>query len=200
MTRLKHLFSALGLVVVSGGLARAAGGHGGFTFALEGWYIVDFVILVALLWFLLKGPAKRFLEGRHDRIKAELEAATRLRQEAEARLAEVETLVKGIEAEIAVVREQFRQDGVREATRIMKETEATVERTEAGLKKQREQELAKLRETLSAELVASVLGAAESKLKKKLDAKTQARVTGDFIDALEKLPSLNEINGVGRAA
>ncbi len=197
MKLIRTISLSLAIVGATAPAALAAGGHGDFSFAVEGWYIIDFVILVALLFFLLKGPAKRYLEGRHDRIKAELEAATRLREEAESRLRDIDAMMKGLEAEIAVVREQFRQDGEREAARIQQETRGACERLDAALARQREQEVAKLREQLETELVSSVLSAAEAKLKKKLDAKTHARVASDFIDALEKVPSLD---GVGRAA
>lgn len=196
MWSFNRIAAAIGLVLATSGTAAAAGG-GDFSFTIEGFYIIDFVILVALLVFLLKGPAKKFIENRHDRIKAELEAATRLREEAEARLRDLDALVAGLEAEIAVVREQFRQDGEREAARIQHETHGAVARVDAGLAKQREQETAKLREALENELVAAVLKSAETKLKLKLDAKTQAKVATDFIEALEKVPSLGNI---GRAA
>ena len=111
---MKALFNSLiaaPLIVAAASTSALAGGNGhGFSFTVEGFYIIDFVIFVFLLWWLLKGPAKRFLEGRHDRIKAELETATRLKEEAEAKLAEVERMLGGLEREIATVREQFQAD------------------------------------------------------------------------------------------
>jgi F-type H+-transporting ATPase subunit b len=193
MLNTKRIAAGFGLVAASSSSALAAGGHGDFSFTIEGFYIIDFVILVGLLFFLLKGPARKFIEGRHDRIKAELEAATRLREEAEARLRDLDAMVRGLESEIAVVREQFRQDGEREAARIQHETTSAVARLDGALAKQREQETAKLREALEHELVAAVLKSTEAKLKQKLDAKTQAAVANDFIEALEKVPSLDKI-------
>ena len=172
-----------------------AAGDGSFSWTIEGFYILDFVVLVALLGYMLKGPARKWLADRHDRVKAELEAATQLRLEAERRLAEVDALLAGLQAEVAEVREQFRQDGEREAAHIANEATVAAERHEAGLDRQLDQEQAKVREQLERELVAAVLKSAEDKLRTRLDGKAQANVTAAFVSDLEKMPALS-----GRAA
>jgi len=58
-------------------------------------------------------------------------------------------------------------------------------------KKQLEQELAKLRETLEHELVRNVLEATEAKVKARLDAGTQKQLTANFVDSLEKIERLD---------
>ncbi len=190
MRALRHAVLTLAATLVASPPALAAG-DGDFSFKIEGFYIIDFVILVALLGYLLKGPARKWLADRHDRIKAELEAATNLRIEAERRLAEVDALLSGLEAEVAQVREQFRQDGEREAARIAHEATVASERHEAGLGRQLEQEQAKVREQLERELVASVLKSTEEKLKTRLDGKAQTAVTTAFVSDLEKMPALS---------
>jgi F0F1-type ATP synthase membrane subunit b/b' len=190
MRALRHALPAA-LLSLASAPALAAGGHGDFTFTVEGFYILDFVILVALLWYLLAGPARRWLAERHDRVKAELEAATNLRLEAERRLAEVDALLSGLTAEVAAIREQFRQDGEREAARIAHEATVAAERHEAGLARQLGQEQAKVRETLERELVSAVLKSTEEKLKARLDGKAQANVTAAFLGNLENMPALD---------
>jgi F-type H+-transporting ATPase subunit b len=162
-----------------------------FTFPIEGFYIIDFVIYVGLLWFFLAGPARKFLVNRHERIKAELETATRLREEAEKRLATLEAMVSGVESEIAAIREQFKADGEREQARILAEAEANAEKVRQNAKKQLEQEMAKLRETLEHELIRNVLEATEAKVKARLDAGTQKQLTANFVDSLEKIERLD---------
>jgi len=190
MHALRHAALALATTFVAAVPALAAG-SGDFSFTIEGFYIIDFVILVALLGYLLKGPARKWLADRHDRVKAELEAATNLRLEAERRLAEVDALLGGLEAEVAQIREQFRQDGEREAARIVHEASVAAERHEAGLGRQLEQEQAKVREQLERELVAAVLKSTEEKLQARLDSKAQTDITAGFVSDLEKMPALS---------
>jgi F-type H+-transporting ATPase subunit b len=170
--------------------AFAAGGHG-FSFAIEGFYIIDFVIFVGLIWFFVKGPARKFLAERHERIKAELEAATRLRMLAEARLADLERMVSGVESEIAAIRSQFKADGEREQARILAEAEANADKLRQNAKKQLEQEMSKLREELEQELVRNVLDATEAKVKARLDAGSQKQLAATYVDQLEKLDKLD---------
>src|SRR5690606_37185148 len=66
---MKALNVALALAVIaSASPALAAGGHG-FSFTVEGFYIIDFVILAVLLWAVTKGPIKKFFLKRHEDVK-----------------------------------------------------------------------------------------------------------------------------------
>ena len=167
----------------------AAGG--GFSLSVEGFYIIDFIIYAGLLWFFLKGPARKFLADRHEKIKAELEAATRLREEAEAKLVELDKLLAQAEGEVASIKKQFEADGEREKTRIEAETDAQLEKLQAGARKALEQEMAKLREQLEKDLVEEVMVRTESKVRARLDANAQKKLATSFIEDLEKLERLD---------
>lgn len=182
---------ALAAVSASPAALAAAGGHG-FSFTVEGFYIIDFVILVVLLWAVLKGPIKKYLMQRHDKVLFEMEAATRLRKEAEARLAELDRMMSGLEAEIGKVRDQFRADGEREKARILAEAEVGADKIRQNAKKTLEQEMAVLREQLEDELVKSVLESTEAKVRQRLDQATQKRLATSYVDSLEKLQSLGK--------
>jgi len=181
----------LGALLVVMGLTSPALAAGGFSFTVEGFYIIDFIIFVGLLWFFLKGPAKKFLVNRYEKVKSELEAATRLREEAEARLSELDKLVSQVESEVGAIRKQFEADGEREKARIMVEAEAQVEKIQLNARKTLEQEMAKLREQLEHELVAQVLEATEAKVRMKLDPGAQKRLATSYVDDLEKLERLD---------
>lgn len=169
----------------------AAEGHG-FSFTVEGFYIIDFVILVVLLWAVLKGPIKKYLMARHDKFLAEMNAAKRLREEAEVKLAELDKMMSGLEAEIGQIRDQFRADGEREKARLLAEAEVGADKIRQNAKKALEQEMAVLREQLEAELVQSVLEATEAKVRQRLDQATQKRLASTYVDSLEKLDSLGK--------
>lgn len=169
--------------------AFAAGG--GFSFKVEGFYIIDFVIYAGLLWFFLRGPAKTFLANRYERVKNELETATRMREEAEKKLTELNTLLSQAEGEVAAIKQQFASDGEREKARIEAETELQLEKVQAGARKALEQEMAKLRQQLEKDLVEEVLARTEEKVRVKLDANAQKKLASSFIEDLEKLERLD---------
>lgn len=180
-----------GALVLAASPALAATEAHGFSFTVEGFYIIDFVILVVLLWAVTKGPIKTFFLKRHNAVADEMQAATRLREEAEAKLAELDKVLSGLEGEIAQVREQFRADGEREKARILAQAGTESDKIRENAKKALEQEMAKLREQLEAELVKSVMEGAEAKVRQRLDQATQKKLASGYVDALEKLERLD---------
>ena len=82
----------------------------GWMVALVGMSIVFvalfllFLVMVGLLYWFMRSPAKTFLSTRHEAAKREMTEATALREEAEARLAKYDSLLKGLEDEIASIR------------------------------------------------------------------------------------------------
>jgi len=187
----KRVAGALGLTIGTMMTSPALAAGGGWSLTVEGFYIIDFIIYVGLLWFFLKGPAKSFLVNRYEKVKAELEAATRLREAAEARLAELDKLVSQVETEVGTIKQQFQADGEREKERILHEAEAQVDKIQQNARKTLEQEMAKLREQLEHELVAQVLEATEAKVRAKLDPAAQKRLATSYVDDLEKLERLD---------
>jgi len=179
-----------GALVLMASPALAAEGHG-FSFTVEGFYIIDFVILIVLLWAVTKGPIKTFFLKRHNAIADEMAAATCLREAAEAKLAELDKVLSGLEGEIAQVREQFRADGEREKARIIAQAATDSDKIRDNAKKSLEQEMAKLREQLESELVKSVMEGAEAKVRQRLDQATQKKLASGYVDALEKLERLD---------
>jgi len=175
------------LGVSSAPAVLAAAPHHGFSLTVEGFYILDFIILVVVLWAVLKGPVKKYLLKRHEHVLHELETATRLRQEAEVKLAELDKMMAGLESEIAGIREQFRVDGEREKARILAQAAVSAEKIRDNAKKTLAQEMAKLREQLQRELVSSVLEATEARVRQKLDQATQKKLATSYLDAIDQL-------------
>jgi len=189
----KALTLGLALVLLPS-TALAAEHSGGWSWSVEGFYILDFVIFVGLMVWFVKKPAKQYLEDRYNRITAEIQVASRMKAEAEAKLAEVQAKVQGLDAEVRGIRAQFEADGQREKARVLAEAQAQVEKLQANVIKQLEQESAALNQALGQELVVAVMLAAETKVKAKVDQAAQKSLTGSYIDSLEKLESLATID------
>lgn len=182
---------ALGLTVTPGVALAAGDGHGDFS-KVEVFFIINFVVLVFLLWKFAVPRLNDFLGRRHSQIKADLEEAGRLKREADATLAEYKRLMGGLDQEIATIREQFRADGERERARILAEAEETALRMRAAAEKQIKQEAAKLREQLEREVVTEVLAATEALARAQMNAATQREMFGEYIAGLEGLDQLDQ--------
>lgn len=187
-------FALAALAALAPAVAVAAEGeHHATGFGmLELWYVVDFLVFAFILWYVLfkKGTVQRFLLARHNAAKAEMQEATRLKAEAEAKLAEYARLRAGLDAEIAAIREQFRLDGERERERLLADAEAQAERLRVGAEKQLQQETAKLREELEREVVRSVLDATEARVSAQMSGNTQRQLFNSYISDLESLEAL----------
>jgi len=169
-----------------------------FQWGVEGWFILDFIIFVGILWYFGKGPVRKFVAQRHERVRADMEEATRLRDEAAAKLAEYDRLMKGLESEVARIREQFRQDGERERQRILAEAEQQASRMRAAAERHLEQETAKLAEELEHEVVAKLLAATEAKVKAQLTGQASGPAQRELFNAFIK--DLESMDKLGRFA
>jgi F-type H+-transporting ATPase subunit b len=90
----------------------------------ETWVAAAFVIFIGILvWFGVPNMAVNWLDGRSARIKAELDEARRLRQEAEAVLAQYRRKQKEAEQEVEAIIRNARS----EAERLAAEARTKVE-------------------------------------------------------------------------
>ena len=190
---IRALLAAAGglTVLVTPGVALAAGGHGEFGL-IEAFHILNFVVLLLVLYFWALPRAREYMIKRHDHAKAELVEASRLKDEADAKLAEYKRLMAGLEAEVLQIREQFRADGERERARVVAEAEESAAKMRAAAEKQIRQETAKLRAELEHEVVLQVLASTEAKVRAQLNAATQRDMANDYIQALEGLDKLDQ--------
>ncbi len=185
-----RLHLTLVALVATASPALAAGG--GWSFGIEGYYILDFVIFVGLIWFFVKGPARKFLEERHDRIKEDMESATRLKEAAEAELATYEAKRAGLAGEVAELRAGFQTDGVNEQQRLMNEASAAAAKMRGATDVQLEQQAAQVRSELEIELIDQVLTSTEEKVRAKMTSVTQRQLFEAYVAELEKLENLDQ--------
>jgi F-type H+-transporting ATPase subunit b len=87
-----------------------------------------FIIAALILHRKFGKPVSQALKSRKERIKNELQRAREERDQALQQLAEVETRVKGLEKEIAAIRERSVEEAESEAARIRAATETELGR------------------------------------------------------------------------
>jgi F-type H+-transporting ATPase subunit b len=166
----------------------AAEGHHENGFLLPGdknetwWSIAAFVIVVGLLYRFAWPAIVKGFKGRTEKIELELAAAEAAKAEAAAAGSRVTAAVANADVE---------------AARIVQEAGTTAEALRAQLRARADDEVEELRRRaaadinasknqaiadLQAEVSALALGAAETVVRRNLDATTQAALIDDYID------------------
>ena len=140
-----------------------------------------FVILLLVMWKFAFPSVKKGMEGRSERIRADLTRAEEARTEAEALLATYQRQVA---------------DSKGEATRIIEDARATADGLRAELHRRAEAEIAEMRLRAAADVEASkaqaladltgevaslAIGAAEVVVQKNLDRPTQVQLIENYI-------------------
>jgi F-type H+-transporting ATPase subunit b len=177
------LLAAMVLVVGAGMAWAASGGeaaHGGFT-ATDGFRIMNFAVLAAVLFFLLRKPIPRALNNRIRGIEDQLKDLEARRGEAEQRLAECNQKLKdlGIEAE-RIVADYVRQ-GQEAKARILKEAESAAEKIRLQTRRNIEHEFEQTKAQLQREIFEKALTQAEELLRRNVTAQDQNKLIEEYL-------------------
>ena len=152
-----------------------------------GAQILNFLILVWLLKRWLYGPIMRAMAAREARIREELDAASRLRDEAEAEGARYRELIAGVEAEQEERRAEVRAEleaWRREHTQAVRtEVEAMRERWQQALQQEKEAFLLELRTRAGH----AILDVARRTLRDLADRDIEEHVTSRFLTEVRAL-------------
>jgi F-type H+-transporting ATPase subunit b len=151
-----------------------------------GFMLINFAIFLGILSRLLFKPLKAMAASRHEEIRRNLDAASKLRAEAEAKLREYEDKVKNVDAEIDSLVAQLRAEAEAEKARIIANAEAEAQRLRADAQKQIDSELARVRAELKSQLVETVVATAESILTKNIGADDHRKMAERYVADLEK--------------
>jgi F-type H+-transporting ATPase subunit b len=146
----------------------------------ELWKWPNFVLLVALLGYLIKKHGAPLLQSRSQQIRESLEAGEKAKAEAEARAAATEARIANLGSEIAGLRAAAHADLEREADRIRRDAEAEMGRIEqhtameiVAIGKQTRLELRQYAASLAMDL-------AEQKIRARMSPDVQATLIDNF--------------------
>lgn len=172
---------------------------GGFVMKEHGFYIVDFVVLVGILWYYGRGPAKRFLADRRAGVEREINDAAGVKSAAEARLAKYAAHLDGFDAERMALREDFARDGERERQRLKAATKAALARLEADVERTVAQEARQVDKDLQSAVAARALELAEARVREQLTPATQRRLIKQYLADFQRLAADQVDMGQGGA-
>jgi F-type H+-transporting ATPase subunit b len=151
------------------------------------WMLINFAALMWLLEKLLFSKLRARTRDKHDVAKTELMRATEAREKAEATLAEYETRLSGLEAEIAGLMKDARERAEAERERIVAEAHAEAEQIAASARAAADREAESRRRELEAEVVDRAVARAEAIIREQMGMADQRRMVDDFIGGLDQV-------------
>lgn len=185
----RSLLLALIILIVTSSMVYASGeshegsGHGGQLLDFV-WRVINFVILVGLLYWLLKDRIKDFFSGRRTDIKLSLEEAMAAKEEAENRFKEYSAKLDKATEEISEISEMIRAQGLAEKEKIIENAKVTAERMKDDAQSRIEQETKKAKSQLRAEAVELSIQMAEEILKKTVSEKDHENIVEDYLKSM----------------
>jgi F0F1-type ATP synthase membrane subunit b/b' len=159
-----------------------------------GWQIANFAILAGFLGYLIYKNAGKFFQARTEQIQRELVESAKAKQEGEARVAEIETRIAKLGAEIERMRTAMRQEMAAEGERIRLDTERHIRRVQEQAEQEIENMIKAARrelKTYSAELAFRL---AEEQLKGRITSDVENNLVSSFIADLRTRTGGNSNN------
>ncbi len=182
--------TGLGIVFVTAVAASAASGGEAVDHKAQmidfAWRIVNFLILLAILYKLMWKKMKTFFAGRRESIKQSLEEAEIAKSEAEKKFQEYDLKLKKAEEEIQNISAMIKQQGEEEKKRIIADAERSAAKMKEDASARMEQELKKAKNELRLEASALAVQMAEDILKKNVTKNDHEAMVREYLDRMVK--------------
>jgi F-type H+-transporting ATPase subunit b len=176
-----------GFLLAMAGIALASSGgdaHGGVHnrwLTVDTWKVLNFAILAAIGFFLLKKPVAKFFSSRKKGIEDEINELEQKKEDAQKKLLEYQTKFKNLDQESKKIVENYIQQGEEAKTRILAEAEAQAEKLEEMAKRSIEQEFKTAKARLQKEIAAKAIEKASEVIKASISADDQERLVDQYL-------------------
>jgi len=151
------------------------------------WWMVNFLIMVAVLYKFGKDPIVNLFRSRREAILNEYEDLLAKKREAEKQYAELQEKLKGLEAEAQRLMEAFREQGEREKERIIAEAKENAERIKQQAEFYIQQEVNRIKAELQKEVAEMAVKMAEELIRKNITVEDHKRLFNEFIEKVERI-------------
>lgn len=145
------------------------------------WKIINFGVLIIILWKFGKKPIQNALKQRTEAIEKTLKEAKEAKEAALKAMQEVEQKLKTKDEEVQAIIAAARKSGEMERDRIIEESARLQEKILEQAKTNIEFELKHAKEQIKAEAVELAMELAEKKLKEKMTKDEQEKLLEDSL-------------------
>jgi F-type H+-transporting ATPase subunit b len=147
------------------------------------WRVINLLIFVIILVYILRNKIRigQVFDNRAASIAKQLEQAKRDKQEAEARLAELEARLGRLDQEVVEIRAEAERDSAREAERIRLAATADAEKIRIAAQREIEGAMKAARSELQAFVAEQSVALAEGIIRREIRPEDNTRMVNDFI-------------------
>lgn len=176
---------------------HAHGEHGGehaaFSVKTFAFQLLNFgVLLFILIWFGGRAMNKS-LRARHEQLKADIESATRQRDEARRAFDAQEQRVASLEKEVAALRASMRTEAEREQAALLVSAQERARKIKDEMRFQMDQQVKQAEAVLRAEVAAASVKLAEEMVKKVVSNEDERRLAREFVASVDGSDGSGEV-------
>ena len=180
------LLFCLVLIALSAAIA-SEGGEGGSKGIWEMvWRLVNFLILMALLWKLLADKVKTYFSDRRVEIAQMIEQADQAKEDAEKQFAEIQQKLKNVEKDILEIKGSIMGELEGEKERIIQEGKASADRILQQARWSAEQEVVKARNELKNHVVEMAGDMASGMITRSMTPEDQKKILEEYLNKVGK--------------
>lgn len=185
MSKKTQLFlMILAVVTLVAAPAFAAGEYDGFPWKYWFTGMFNFAIFAGIIVYFGAPIAKKMFHERRETFLKDMNAAKAAREEAEARLSELNEKLELLEKERQALLDEYHAQGEREKQRLVETAKKQVEKMRSDAEATIEQEVKKAVAMLEKQAVDLAVDMAREKAVKKLDASAHDRLFDGFVAEL----------------
>lgn len=154
----------------------------------KGWVMTDtarvmnFTVLVVLLFLALRKPVSQALNGRITGIREELDELEAKKAEAEKKLADYDTQIASLEGEAEKIVAEYIKQGEEAKKRILEESRKAADKLEEQARKNIEHEFQSVKNKLQGDILEKALVKAEELVKGKITEDDQNRLVDEYLE------------------
>ncbi len=182
--------ASAGLLLATAPLVWAAGAEGGSSSLDFLWKVVNFAVLIFILYRFGKAPISAALNGSAQQARQNLEEAREAEKRADSELVELRAKVAQLEQEAASMVERARTEAEAERQRIVEMGKAEVEHMAEQAKVALQRERRKAEMELRAWMAEESVKLAEEKITAQLNGKKQEELMQSFVQDLKTKEAL----------
>ncbi len=191
MRRTAWIGATAALVLLPAMTAFAEAGHGehGASPWTLVWQGINLLILIGVILHFAGPPIKAFFAGRHTEIETQIDRASSLLAEAEARVAEWNGRMARLDSEIAEIRRSTRERAELERDRILTDANRNADRIRRDAALAVEQETTRAKDRLRADATLLAVELAADLLRQHVTDADRSRLIDEFIQQVESAPA-----------
>ena len=182
-----HTLASLLMVFIAATVFAAEGGHGAEEYTFMGdWLprIINFAIIVGLLFYFLRKPVRDMFKNRTAEIAKAMEESKAARERALAALAEMERKAREMDAETRTMIADAQVRGEKDKQALIEEGRKIVREIQEQVKIGADIEVQKAKADLATEASRLAVDLAEGKIKDTITKQDHERIVKDYITSV----------------